>query len=608
MASVSEIISNHLTLKHQLMDILSHQDSRWGPADFDIPPLSPLQPAPLFLQPVHQPQMRLPSMSSLWGPNGTVSANQMQLISQEEDNFHAPPMREESQRSTAEYEQWQDSSYMATRPCTESTPIRVEEFLQRASPRVGHAIVHSSPSVPTRCGFLQQSPEDGKESVQDPTFADMWHGTDHGSIWAGHRQDQQQELQQAFVNRQYSPTAHDAAHSVGGCLLPSPIFANEYHPHQEQDFAQPEISRACGSEAHSLETPFALHTSQNILENSVSSRKRSRNISVATIKTNDLPQDQGPAECDPRDMSPNGMGTIKKRSSGDLPFIHGLCGKAFVARSKVKKHHWGGKINNLNTTTGCWAKHNKPSAAWDDHPSCKEASRNTTKNKQNNGLSAPSEKEGPVAPSMVSGRLTSLPSLSTLGYMSQHIADAPDPLQEPPRFAQDAPASFLSHYLPPTSPFETLLTAVNVASKIEAPVAQGRNHSVVNQLDAQALAAERTGQHLPAWAPHQYEEHNLHQQHFQPTQITYGQSFGTSPVHTLMWMAPSPLHADPGNSYVSSIVSPIEPTFGDPRAVAVGQDMEHTGDLHQQIYQPHEWESPTTSLSPGPSKKRSCVA
>lgn len=45
-------------------------------------------------------------------------------------------------------------------------------------------------------------------------------------------------------------------------------------------------------------------------------------------------------------------------------FVHGLCGKSFNTRHAVKKHHWGSRMDDRETTTGCWAKHKKPDVSW----------------------------------------------------------------------------------------------------------------------------------------------------------------------------------------------------------------------------------------------------
>jgi hypothetical protein len=55
-------------LKQDLMDVLFHGEADWGVGDFDFSePDAPSFP-PQFLQPEHQPQMRLPSISSSWYP------------------------------------------------------------------------------------------------------------------------------------------------------------------------------------------------------------------------------------------------------------------------------------------------------------------------------------------------------------------------------------------------------------------------------------------------------------------------------------------------------------------------------------------------------------
>ncbi|KAF2465499.1 uncharacterized protein BDR25DRAFT_84446 [Lindgomyces ingoldianus] len=56
-------------------------------------------------------------------------------------------------------------------------------------------------------------------------------------------------------------------------------------------------------------------------------------------------------------------------SSGS--FVHIICNRGFPTRLAVKKHHWGARVNDMLTKTGCWHKHNRPDIAWDDHPSCK---------------------------------------------------------------------------------------------------------------------------------------------------------------------------------------------------------------------------------------------
>ena len=58
-------------LKQNLMNILFHGEAEWGMGDFDFScrqpfHVNPPSPSPRFLQPTHQPQTQLPSISPAW--------------------------------------------------------------------------------------------------------------------------------------------------------------------------------------------------------------------------------------------------------------------------------------------------------------------------------------------------------------------------------------------------------------------------------------------------------------------------------------------------------------------------------------------------------------
>jgi hypothetical protein len=170
------------------------------------------------------------------------------------------------------------------------------------------------------------------------------------------------------------------------------------------------------------------------------------------------------------------------------PYIHSLCGKGFSSRSKVKKHHWGNKLDNLETTTGCWAKNNKPSVSWNEHPSCKEgrAPPRPVKNVPSViSRQKKSTQKAPMVPSMGSGPQD----------LSQTVSDTPR-TSEGSQHSFEGPGSYHSHQLPTQTGFDNLLTAVNVASQIDAPRPQGRIDSVVSHLGAQAAATEHNRQYV----------------------------------------------------------------------------------------------------------------
>lgn len=70
MSSINLALGTEVDLKQDLMNVLLHEDAKWGAEDFDFEVAQPVvHPAPQFLQPDHQPQLRLPSISSSWHPD-----------------------------------------------------------------------------------------------------------------------------------------------------------------------------------------------------------------------------------------------------------------------------------------------------------------------------------------------------------------------------------------------------------------------------------------------------------------------------------------------------------------------------------------------------------
>jgi hypothetical protein len=266
------------------------------------------------------------------------------------------------------------------------------------------------------------------------------------------------------------------------------------------------------------------------------SKKRRRKASTSRTKAEDVHAENQSHESFPaiaiakRDLSHQPEDTTEEtqsRPEGPRMFIHSLCGKGFASRSKVKKHHWGAKNDNLETTSGCWAKHNKPNVSWNEHPNCKEgapAPRPAKKPTRPILKLTKSEREAPRKTTALATHDT-ITGISTLRDLPGTVADAVSPCNanqndfgnigsyhshqlpnrhnfDGPRitnpFALEGVGSYHSR-LPSQSNFDSLLTAVNVASRIEAPKAQARHDSVAYQLDVQAVAAERNSQYVSNW-------------------------------------------------------------------------------------------------------------
>jgi hypothetical protein len=528
---VSDTIGGHLDLKYELLETLKHSDSRWGPGDFDLPQLSSLHSAPSFLQPVHEPKMRLPSMSGLWdsktaGPSPASPVTSSGLIVY---NGHEISGNHEATSPPAEPELWQNPKHAVATSSAPSTTSRRASAAGLASPGDQHMIIPTISSDITRHQFTPLSFL--YEGDLSRSGAKRWTENDDSNMWLDRRPEQLHEYESALADNHYSPTAREAVQSLS---LPQTEGPNASTADDGHDIAQPICphDRAHGPSLPG--NPFAMPVGQPLESMPPPTRKRSRKSSGAgaeaeTVRHGD--DERHTVENGQRDASRGDTKPFQPRRYVSGLFIHGICGKGFTSRSKVKKHHWGGRMDDINTATGCWAKNKKPDIAWDDHPSCKEGPKHRFATQKR---STAIESKAPVVPSMVPSQNNPAPAFTTTGDFRKPVVEALDAPHEPSQFSQDGYLPYHSHQLPPRSPFDTLLTAVNLASDIEAPVPRGRNDSVVLQLDAQVLAAERAGQYLPAWAfpPHQYENSVEDEQRFHHSNVAYGQSFGTSPIYS----------------------------------------------------------------------------
>lgn len=267
------------------------------------------------------------------------AADQMTANGQQENPCQEPTTREEPDRFTAEYEQRRNSTHAGVLPRIESTFTNGDGLNQLTSSDVGLANKPSPPSASNRRTSLQQSARGETASVHNFNLGDVWHGASHGNNWASHGPDQQQEYHHNFASEQYSSMAHDIAHSVESSHHLSQELGPGYQhpPHQEQGFAQEALHQNRGSGSLSLDNPFVMTAPQSAVKPPARSRKRNRKTSVAQMRTEHPRQDHGAVEHDQRELSPTDIGLIKEQSDRDAPFIHALCGKGFVSRSKVSQ-------------------------------------------------------------------------------------------------------------------------------------------------------------------------------------------------------------------------------------------------------------------------------
>ncbi|OAL52378.1 hypothetical protein IQ07DRAFT_369958 [Pyrenochaeta sp. DS3sAY3a] len=181
----------------------------------------------------------------------------------------------------------------------------------------------------------------------------------------------------------------------------------------------------------------------NSVRRPIAPRKQSKEL-----EGNNLDQPQRSASVPKKAKRPKAGGP----QQNERPFIHAICGKSFGTRYRVKKHHWGVKVDDLDTETGCWADRGKPNVDWDAHPSCSEAPA-TRKAKKPAAKVIQKEKEGEDQTSQDMG-------------------------------------SYHSHRMPSQDSFDTLLSAVNMVAHIDMPKPHNQNESAASHLESQVLAME----------------------------------------------------------------------------------------------------------------------
>ncbi|KAF3040493.1 hypothetical protein E8E12_006434 [Didymella heteroderae] len=459
--TILDTLDGHDDLRQELADILMHPAARWGADDFDLPiqPLlqTPLGTAPHYLQPAHELQMPLPSLSS-WVP---IPQN---------DRFASLPT----------FNGYNDCGREQSFVSSPSLPILSPFQLHISTARLW-------PDLDADAAYTSLHGHDFMAAPVHTTFRNSEGSLNYADNWANDETKFQADNTN-FDGRfefQQPPT------------LP---FCDRYEaslplPHHAETFTMPTLSQQ--------ETPHSPYTPQDVslpTEHDSSNTTKSEEHS-AYLHALPTPYSQSPPGIsrteDAGETAEAEEASITDRSQSlGLHYFHNLCGKAFSTLTGVKKHHWGKKTNDLATTTGCWAKHNKPDVAWDDHPSCKDRRSisvvnktipPTTKQRQTKSSLPPSK-----MPSVINvPQFQAVPISSTLEDLPHTVAKAvhgsnasgsstqePEVIKQMPRLAS-------------RSSFDSLLTAVNLVSQIDAPKPKCRVDSIAQNLDAQIAAAEQ---------------------------------------------------------------------------------------------------------------------
>lgn len=364
-------------LKADLQAILEHADARWDPRDFQqehVHPLSVPQVVPQFLQPQHQPQLPMPHVSSFWNTNlhtqsillPQPSINPVLLHNQkttphkggqDTDSFLMQDLNEPPSDPYGYHGLYQpvfpnkpESCEQSHSPASLGSPSSASQitnayptFDLEQLPTV-QCTQTSAPSSYTDVNYdLLASPVRGLSypPQRSPSLHEDWNKIQLKDIVTVRQPENVCGLQTTTLLSNHDtirPLAFPSQRSLDATLLVDAPLMNS----SGILFGIPQFKKAIES-ASFVSTQQSEH--QKIKKNSPSPVQFGSLFAVPSVPSN-ISRSSGKHQ----------------RYKGQ--FVHAICGKTFTTRHAVKKHHWGQKMNDEETTTGCWFNNGKPNVDW----------------------------------------------------------------------------------------------------------------------------------------------------------------------------------------------------------------------------------------------------
>lgn len=453
-------------LRQQLMDIIMHPAADWAHGDFDLPTEQSMQPlmesTPQYLQPAHQPQMRLPSISSSWFPMPQVDQSPSHLSFGGYDEFNSmisspstnlAPLHLPYPTSNLWMDHNMELTYpVATSDAQISLPIHTAFRNPWQDANCADTLSNDAVSLLPESKYIGEHTEPYESSIK--------YSSDHPQLPGICSRD-------AGSDQSAGPLLHDS-------LSPMPASQSTYH------------------------LPQYSVNSHAFLKSSVQGEWPA-NVQVPPTLMSHPPPEVQQTRCD---EDPERDTLTERHDSMVGLYVHALCGKAFTTLSGVKKHHWGKKVNDLESTTGCWAKHKKPDVAWDDHPSCKglQFASETPRSLPSSftqGQSMVLLPQAEVQPASNQPQCNTVPGFPTLEDLPKTVAKTLNTSIRGASGLEEWEPRYHTHRLPSRSSFDTLLTAISMVSQIDAPKPEARTDSIALHPDAQVATAEQHAPFLP---------------------------------------------------------------------------------------------------------------
>ncbi|KAF2844882.1 hypothetical protein T440DRAFT_461377 [Plenodomus tracheiphilus IPT5] len=483
-------LENEEGLRRSLLSVLYHRDARWGVGDFEDLGQTLTQAVPQFLQPDHQPQLRLPPISPSWNTNHPPAQTIDPAMLSE---YSGPHVFGQGNRQDCHYT-WPSFSQSQSSPTSQGSP-----HLPSSSRLSLPALHFASTTGPTVSQYSRSTDEVLKDKFGIATQAmEMPH------------------MRSDFHKTATEPTivAYDAhlEYDENHGLMEEPA-SNDYHYRVLQPAREPERPYTVAPKVPldippRHETVVGISTSHPMVVMPPPSKKhgqRASSIIASLIDRGAAIHKSIHSPVRAQMLLSRRIETTapRSRAEGSCPFVHSLCGKAFSSRYGVKKHHWGAKNEDVNTTTGCWAKHRKPNVTWDAHPTCREQAVVSDATKRVGSKAVKQETKHTLLPALVGpSSYAVIPGFPTLQDLPQAVAEAVTPSLANRARSEDLGSCVGNRRCAPGGSGDGT-RGVAVISTTEAPTLQGRD---CEGPSAQVATAMRHG-HTFLWMTDTKEHH-----------------------------------------------------------------------------------------------------
>lgn len=465
-------------LRRDLMDVLYHKDARWGVGDFDFGQ-TPSQAIPQFLQPIHQPQLRLPPISPSWSMDylSTQTVNPATL-----NDYCAPHRFGQQHRLDSHHTQYVKHPWPPYSQ-SPSSPMSQDSIY---SPFSNHLSL-PAPDLVSRHNV---------STATGPT--DMPH---HNGSYSTPDNESTTEFHDPHIEFGYKFEMMDDTASVSQfCQLIQPV-------HESRPLRALAPKFAPGSPTL-LETSDAMSTYPEVVPMPLPSKNCGHIASMMNTSVDgyqsysraSLPEVRNsPGETKEQPRKKIDTKVSRERAEESCRFVHSLCGKAFSSRHGVKKHHWGAKNGDIHTTTGCWVKHKKPNVTWDAHPSCRAQPAVSNYPRKAGPMADKQESEHTTVPVLAGPAIhDGIPGFPTLEGLPQTVAEAVTPNMATQSISEDI--GYLLNQNRPQVDFRTCITGATATSNIGMPTLEGYQHGHLGScLDAHDAPAPRRGHDTSLW-------------------------------------------------------------------------------------------------------------